>query len=114
MSAGPNFISPKEVMAQLQCSRTTAYALMRRAVQREHGARGLLRVPRDMWEAFIENLLRFGTAGEAVAPKRRALPHPQPIRRVTRAESLRSGINGPGVEQIRTGTFRPGKKRPEV
>lgn len=46
------FVTVEEVMSDLEVSRSTAYDHMRRAVRRERGARGILRVPRAVWVVY--------------------------------------------------------------
>src|SRR5687767_8194509 len=65
----PNYVTVKEVMESLQCSRATAYEHMRRALRRRPGdEKGIARVEEKVWKAYAAD--RFG-------PKQRR--HPEAI-----------------------------------
>jgi len=66
LSLVPMFVSAVEVRRSLGCSRSLAYEHLRRAAGREPGARGLLRVPLDVWERY-EVLSCSGSSGVAAS-----------------------------------------------
>lgn len=55
----PNYVTVKDVMESLQCSRATAYEHMRRALRRRPGdEKGIARVEEKVWKAYAAD--RFG------------------------------------------------------
>src|SRR5687767_13333103 len=65
------FIRAKDVVKALGCSKSTAYAHLRRAAGRVDGDRTLLRVPLSLWEQYLRKAFpcdsssgeEIGTAG---------------------------------------------------
>ncbi|MDH5673696.1 MAG: hypothetical protein OEZ06_16190 [Myxococcales bacterium] len=52
----PVFIDVHDVMASMKCSRAMAYQHMRRALDRQPGERGQIRVPVEVWKRYVAAL----------------------------------------------------------
>lgn len=61
-------LTPEDIRAALKCSRSTAYAHMRRALGRGPGEGGLLRIHPDVWEQYARTL--WGNSSETKAAPR--------------------------------------------
>ena len=57
----PVCVSVHDVQAQLGCSRAWAYKHLRLAAGRAPGVKGLLRVARETWERYREEVQRCGS-----------------------------------------------------
>lgn len=70
-------VSANDVQRALRCSRASAYAYMREAVGKPE-ARGLARIPLDVWEAYAKE--RFGPKPAPAKPGKAPAPKEHPIK----------------------------------
>jgi hypothetical protein len=111
----PVFLDVGDVMASMKCTRTTAYAHVRRAVGRMPGARGQLCVPVYVWDRYARartsTLRRRGSWGPIPAPLPKSARQSNPFRSPARVPSRDPGPPTRGSAGSRCARARSMPKR---
>jgi len=91
----PAFVDVHDVMGSMKCSRTTAYAHMRAALQRTPGMRGSIRVPLYVWQRYVQAQFDPESSATHARPTRPAVSVAVPIPITRPRTKPRSGSQGP-------------------